>query len=29
MPRVAARYARVDFDMAEGEQLLMKVAYRP
>ena len=25
----AARYARVDFDMAEGEQLLMKVALSP
>ena len=29
MPRIAARYARVDFDMAEGEQLLMKVALSP
>ena len=29
MLRIAARYARVDFDMAEGEQLLMKVALSP
>lgn len=26
MPRIAARYARVDFDTAEGEQVLVKVA---
>ena len=29
MPRVNARYARVDFDTAEGEQLLVKVALSP
>lgn len=28
-PRIAARYARVEFDTAEGEQLLMKVALSP
>ncbi len=28
-PRVNARYARVDFDTAEGEQLLVKVALSP
>ena len=29
MPRIAARYARVDFDTAEGEQVLVKVALSP
>ena len=29
MPRIAARYARVDFDTEEGEQLLVKVALSP
>lgn len=29
MPRIVARYARVDFDTAEGEQLLVKVALSP
>ena len=29
MPLVDARYARVDFDTAEGEQLLVKVALSP
>ena len=29
MPRIAARYARVDFDTTEGEPLLVKVALSP
>lgn len=29
MPRIAARYARVDFDTAEGEQVLVKWPFRP